>query len=118
MYLSPTHARLPHVCTLLDALPGNDRQKARMLGLSYSTIQKYRRSGQAPRAVMLALFWESPYGASVIYSETVNEAAFSRRWAKSLELRNARLVQQIDTLERELSERQDGAANTPFFRVG
>ena len=89
-----------------------------MLGLSLSTMRKYRRLEQAPRAVMLALFWESPYGASVIYSETVNDAMFSRRWAKSLELRNARLVQQIITLERELSERQDGAANTPFFLVG
>ena len=118
MYLSPTHARLPHLITLLDSIPGNDAQKARLLGLSLSTMRKYRRSGQAPRPVMLALFWESPYGASVIYSETVNETAVYRRLSNSLELRNARLVQQIATLERELSSSQTGAANTPFFRVG
>lgn len=118
MYLSPTHGRLPHVVTLLDSIPGTDSQKARMLGLSLSTIRKYRRSGTAPRAVLLALFWESPYGSSVISCDLMNEAAIYRRLSRSLDDRCKVLARQVEALQLELAAADGGSANSPFFRVG
>ena len=50
-FRAPRFAHLPHLETILDSI-GNDRAVARKLGLSESTIRKYRKAGQAPRPVM------------------------------------------------------------------
>lgn len=89
-----------------------------MLGLSLSTIRKYRRSGRVPRPVMLALFWESPYGQSVISCDLMNEAAVYRRLSRSLDDRCKVLARQVEALQLELAAEDGGSANSPFFRVG
>jgi len=63
---------LQHLQYILDDLRYSDAKLASLLDLKPSTIKKYRREGQAPLAVHLALFWESRWGIS-----TVDAVAFS-----------------------------------------
>ena len=67
---------------------------------------------------MLALFWKSPYGSSVISCDLMNEAAIYRRLSRSLDDRCKVLVRQVEALEMELAAADSGSANSPFFRVG
>ena len=103
---------------ILDDLQYDDKQLARLLDLKPSTIKKYRREGQCPRAAHLALFWESRWGIASIDAVAHNHAAGNYARAESLERKNARLVKQILSLEKEISERKKGAANAPIFQIG
>ena len=69
----PRYAGMPHLSTMLDSI-GNDRAVAKLLGLSPRTIAKYRADGQAPRPVMYALFWETPWGTDLADCIAVNDA--------------------------------------------
>lgn len=112
-FRAPRYNGLPHVCTMLDSI-GSDQAVADFLGLSRRSIQKYRSSGQAPKPVMYALFWETPWGASCADVGASNDAA--RAWSKanSLDRQNAELKRKIELLEAELSGYQT-AANSAFF---
>ena len=55
------------------------------LGLSESTIRKYRREGQAPRPVMYALFWETPWGRATADANAINDARFAHMRSMTLE---------------------------------
>jgi hypothetical protein len=54
-FLSPSAARVPPLSFLLADQVEPPRQIARHLGLSLRTLQRYAASGNAPRAVCLAL---------------------------------------------------------------
>lgn len=103
--------------TLLADLPATPRQIARHLDLSESTLKRYEREDQAPRAVMLALFWESRWGRSAADCEAHNWGAVYYRKAMGLERENAALRRQLAALEAMLQDQQ-GAANSPFFKHG
>lgn len=118
MFRAPSQAGLPHVSTLLADLPATPKQIARHLDLTETTIQRYQRDGQAPRAVMLALFWESRWGRSAADCEAANWGAVYYRKAMGLERENAALRRQLEAMERLLSDGNHGAANGPFFRHG
>lgn len=118
MFRAPYPAHLPHLMYILDDLQYDDKQLARLLDLRPSTIKKYRREGQCPRAVHLALFWESRWGIASIDAVAFNHAAGNYARAEALERKNERLVKQILTLEKEISEQKTGAANAPIFRIG
>lgn len=107
---------MPHIETMLNSL-GNDDLVARFLGVSLRTVQKYRKEGQAPRAVMLALFWETPWGVSAADCQAVNEARMAYTKARLLERENEVLREQVLKLEKELSTVGYGAANAPIFNV-
>ncbi|TYK69938.1 hypothetical protein FSY59_16625 [Comamonas sp. Z3] len=102
MFRAPYPAHLPHLKYILDDLRYSDAQLARLLDLKPATIKKYRREGQAPRAVHLALFWESRWGISTIDAIAFNHAAGNYALAESLSRTNDRLVKQILTMERSL----------------
>ena len=71
MFRAPTQT--PQLCTLLDDLQTRDLGRvARHLGIARSTLTRYRRTGNAPRLVQLALFWETRWGSSVIDCDLVN----------------------------------------------
>ena len=116
-FRAPRFAHLPHLETILDSI-GNDRAVARKLGLAESTIRKYRKAGQAPRPVMYALFWETPWGRATADANAINDARFAHMRLMSLERENKALREQIDVLEKRLSEGLQIAANQEFFRVG
>ena len=98
MFQAPTEAGLPPLSTLLDDVPGGSRRVARHLGISESTLQRYRRANRAPRAVMLALFWESRWGVSLAHSQIFNDARAQAGLAASLADELARTRAQLDRL--------------------
>ena len=115
-FRAPRYSGLPHLCTMLDSI-GNDRAVANKLGLTYETVRRYRKAGQAPKPVMYALFWETPWGTDLADSIAVNDARRAYSEARSLERQNIELRRRISILERELST-ASRAANSSFFLVG
>lgn len=114
MFRAPTQT--PHILTLLDDMPTQqDRQLARHLGLSASTIAKYRRTGEAPRLVHLALFWESRWGLSVLDCEIENRQRMAKAQIETLQHQ----VQALQAQVARLSALGDfGAANDPLYGPG
>jgi len=103
---------------MLDDIHASTEQIAKLLGLTPATIERYRREGQAPRPVMLALFWETKWGRATADCEAVNWAASHYQQAQALRRENERLVKQLLTLESEISKQNVGAANCPLFQIG
>lgn len=118
MFRSPSQAGLPALQTLLDDIPATPQKIADHLGISLATLRNYIKSGQAPRAVMLALFWESRWGRSAADTEAANYGAIYYRKAMGLKRQNEALLRQIGVLESELARAGSGAANAPIYRVG
>ncbi len=97
---------------MLRDIPATQQEIARYLGISTRTLRRYITEDQAPRAVLLALFWRTRWGISEIETRAQNEAA---RWfmqAKALERQIARLQAKIERLEALGSF---GSANEPLF---
>ena len=103
---------------MLADLPATRQQIARHLGISNRTLLRYIKDNQAPRPVMLSLFWETRWGRSAADVEAANFAALNYRLLKGLESDNARLKVQVATLELLCSRGPAGAANQVFYRVG
>lgn len=118
MFRAPYPAHLPHFSFILDNVPGSIEQKAKLLDISPATLRKYRARGEAPRAVHLALFWESVWGISYIESITQLRTSTYYAQVQALERTNKRLMQQIAALEAELANADTGPANLPIFRIG
>ncbi len=113
MFRAPTLT--PQLCTLLDDLPTRDLGRvARHLGIARSTLTRYKRTGNAPRLVHLALFWETRWGASVIDCDLVNLQRLQRGQIEALERENATLRLQLD----KAHELHTGAANESIFAPG
>ena len=115
-FRAPRWAHLPHIHTILDSI-GNDRAVAKKLGLSEATIRRYRKTGQAPKPVMYALFWETPWGRETADINVINEARQYYTRAILLESQLKRIKKQMAALESEL-EGYQVAANSSFFEVG
>lgn len=112
MFLAPTAANVPPFSFLLDDLPATPAQVARHLGVSLRTLARWRAADQAPRAVMLALFFESRWGASAVNAHAVNDARIAYGLAGSLERENATLRARIARLDRLGGF---GSANGPLW---
>jgi hypothetical protein len=110
MFRAP--AQTPHISTLLDDMPTRDlRRVARHLGLTAPTLRRYARTGNAPRVVHLALFWESRWGLSVLDCEIVNRERVLRGQADALGRENKALKAQLS----RLAALANGAANDPLW---
>lgn len=112
MFQAPSAAGLPHLSTLLDSIPGTPKQLARHLGISARTLARYRRAGQAPRAIMLALFWESPWGCSYAHTAAFNDARIHAALSASLRAELDRLRGQLARLLADYHAAR--AANDPL----
>lgn len=117
LFRAPRPAHLPHVHTMLNSI-GSDSAVAAYLGVTLRTVKKYRAQGQAPKPVMLSLFWETPWGLSVLDAHLQNEARLSYTNALILRRENEALKDQIAALEALLAEGKGYAANEHFYRVG
>lgn len=115
-FRAPRYAHLPHLLTMLDSI-GNDKAVCRLLGIHSSTLRRYRNDGQAPRAVMYALFWETQWGRETADINVINEARQYYAKALILEGQLKRVKLQIASLEREL-EGYQVAANASFYEAG
>lgn len=117
MFRAPSHAGLPHITYMVKDLPASRHQIANHLAITPRTLDKYIATEQAPRAVMLALFWETKWGRSAADCEATNYATIQAGRAHALERENAELRRQILHLEGLLSTGYT-ASNLPFFLIG
>ena len=99
---------------MLRDVPAGPGQLARHLDLSTRTLERYTTAGQAPRAVMLALFWETRWGISQADTTAANQAACYYSLAQSLKRENDRL--RAD-LQRVQALGLYGSANAPLWRA-
>lgn len=118
MFRAPNGAGLPSVATMLDDIQATDQDICRLLGVKPSTLKTYRRTGNAPKAVLLALFWETRWGRSAADTEAHNFGMVHMRNTKALESHIGRMAGVIWQLEKELDGVGTGAANSPVWRVG
>lgn len=112
MFRAPTAAGLPPFSFLLHDLPAPPRLVARHLGLAPRTLARWLALDQAPRPVMLALFWESRWGRSAADAEAANYGAIYYRMAQGLR-------SEVDALRAQLVRLETlgdfGAANGPVW---
>ena len=97
--------------TLLDDI-GNPkpRELARALGVTERDIAQWLKADEAPRPVMLALFWLTRWGQSAVDCEAHNLAVLHRGIAESLRTEVATLNRKLVNLGRIADF---GAANDP-----
>ena len=113
-FLAPTFARLPPLSFLLADQMEPRKNIARHLGVSLRTLQRYQASGNAPRAIYLALWFESRWGMAALHTQAFNEAQHARAWVASLERECERLRGMIRALENAQGQ---PAANSALFNA-
>lgn len=108
--------QLPPLSLLIDDLPTRcTRTIARHLGISERTLKRYQEQDQAPRLVMLALFWETRWGQSVLDCEVWNRDQVQRGLIEALQTERGQLLDQVAHLAAMLAGGGHGAANDPFM---
>lgn len=117
MFRAPRPASLPGFCQVVGDLPATHRQIARHLDIHERTLQRYEATDSAPRAVLLALFWESSWGRMAADAEAAEFGRVHQAYALSLERRVELLQRQMAQLEVELARPSpQRAANAPIWR--
>lgn len=117
MFRAPSSAGLPSFSTMLQDLPATPAQVARHLEISTRSMQRYQLEDAAPRAVMLAMFWETRWGRSAADVEAANWAALHFRRAEIAERQIVAMRRQITALEVALAAGY-AAANAPLWLAG
>jgi len=90
---------------------GGVKRVHKYLGVTERSVLRWLETGRAPRAVVLALYWESKWGRSQIFTDQVNEIRM--------------LYQQLCLLREQYQKAKDivtglramhaGSANEPVF---
>ncbi|MCZ8093198.1 MAG: hypothetical protein O9331_06895 [Acidovorax sp.] len=90
---------------------GGIKRVHKYLGVTERSINRWLTTGRAPRAAVLALYWESKWGRSQIFTDQVNEIRL--------------LYQQVCILQEQYQKAKDiitglramhaGSANEPLF---
>lgn len=105
----------PPLSYLLDDLLTSDLEAiAAHLGVSVATLKRWKLADQAPRTALLALFYESRWGYSLLESTAHNGALYARQEADGLKRENAMLRARIARLEKTGFF---GAANAPVMAM-
>ncbi|SCK08625.1 hypothetical protein VAR608DRAFT_0263 [Variovorax sp. HW608] len=113
-FLAPAFSRLPPLTYLLADQTESRKAIVRHLGVSLRTLRRYQASGNAPRAVYLALLIESRWGMAALHAQAFNEAQHARAWVASLERECERLRGVIRALE---DAQGQPAANSAVFHA-
>lgn len=101
----------PPLSFLLDDLLTRDPVKiAAHLGVTVRTLARWQAADDAPRSAMLALFYETQWGYSLMHATAHNGEMYARQLADTLGRENAALRVRVARLER-LGD--FGAANAP-----
>ena len=112
-FVAPSAARLPPLDVLLADQMAPPKRIARHRGVSLRSLQRGRASGNAPRAVYLALWFESRWGRAELHAQAFNEAQHARAWVAALERECERLRRVIRAYENAEAR---PAANGAVFR--
>jgi hypothetical protein len=106
--------QLPPLSAMIENISGadNNEQLAKYLGVQVDQLTNWKIAEDAPRSVMLALFWETKWGASVLNCQAQN----SEKVWRDLALSNKR---EIDTLRARITRIESlghhGSANSPLW---
>lgn len=84
---------------------------AKHLGVTVKTLERWKKADSAPKAALLALFYETQWGYSVIETTAHNGAMYARQQVAGLERENAMLRARIKRLE---DFGRFDSANEPF----
>lgn len=104
----------PPLSILLDDIFTRDLKKvAKHLGVTVATLKRWKAADDAPRAALLALFYESRWGYSLMYTTAFNAETYARQECDSLKRKNAALLVRIARLE---ATGDFGAANAPTLQ--
>lgn len=97
--LMPRGTQIPALSTTLQDI-GNPTPTAvaKALGVHERTVQRWIAADSAPQAVLIALFWVSRWGMSLLDAELFNSAAVYRGLADTLRRENAQLRQLLGRL--------------------
>jgi hypothetical protein len=87
---------------------------AQTLGVTERTVKRWMREDQAPRAALMALFWLTRYGVSIIEADAHNELAMHAGMVSCLRTENAALAKHIQHL---LRIGAFGSANAPIVDI-
>lgn len=110
-YLAPRS--IPALSQIVPALGGpSPREISRYLEVTERTVYRWQASDDAPRAALLALFWESSYGLSALNCELHNAAQVHKSHANSLTRELVNLRARIARLEKMGAF---GSANAPYL---
>jgi len=109
-------SQIPPLWLMLEDIPFSYKQISSYLGISVRTLERYRNTGHAPRAVQMALFWETKWGRSLANADAMNEAMYMRGVAQTLTDQLAESRKQIAVLERTIAQ-TSYAANSPIYKV-
>ena len=90
---------------------GGPKKVYKYLGVSERTVWHWHSAGRAPRAAVLALFWESRWGRSQIFTEQVNEIRLLYRQVCILQEQ----YQKAKDIITGLRAMHAGSANEPLF---
>lgn len=112
---APVPAKLPHLHTIIQNLGQPVDALAKFLDISPQTMLRYIREGQAPRPVMLALYWETDWGRSAVACDAVNWGRMQYMQAMTLERKVRELQSEIQKLRALLEKQTAGAANAPLY---
>jgi len=122
----PSPTQMPSLSWLLDDIGGaSAKQIARALHVSERSLYRWIKADQAPRPVMLALYWLTRWGMNAVHCEAHNAAVLHAGMATSLRRQIDRLEQdycmQIERLQAQLEHLARigdfGAANDPAETV-
>ncbi|HSW17220.1 MAG TPA: hypothetical protein VLJ86_08345 [Ramlibacter sp.] len=112
-FRAPSAARMPPLDFLLADQLAPHKRIALHLGVSLRSLQRWRASGNAPRAVYLALWFESRWGMAELHAQAFNETQHARAWVASMEHECERLRRVIRAYE---DAEAQPAANGAVFR--
>eukprot|EP01041_Mallomonas_annulata_P032567 gene32567-55063_t len=90
---------------------GGPRSVSKYLQVTERTVWRWLSEGNVPRAAVLALYWETQYGRSQIYTEQVNEIRMLCGRVRLLQDQFARARDIVAGLRKLHS----GGANEPVF---
>lgn len=110
-YLAPR--AIPALSQIVPVL-GNPsaREIARYLDVTERTVHRWMAADDAPRAALLALYWESSYGLAALDAELFNTVAVHKRLSESLNHEAQMLRVRIARLEKIGSF---DSANAPYL---
>lgn len=89
------------------------KRAAKILAVTERTIWRWLSTGKVPKAAVLALYWETSYGRSLIDADHINEIQYMRR-------QNVLLLDQLNRARDIISGLRSlhaGTANQPLYEI-
>jgi len=90
---------------------GGIKKVAKFLDVTEITVKRWIKKGAVPRAAVLALYWESKYGRSQLFTDQVNDIRLLYRHVQILQSQYTRAKDIVAGLRRI----QVDTANEPYF---